>query len=112
MIIIKDNSVQLGQLHPALALVLAGTVAPLLWQHFQADCVITSGDEQSAKHAQTSLHYCGMAVDIRIMNPINGAPMFDAILFVDRLKKHLNCDFDVILESNHIHIEFQPKRRG
>ena len=57
------------------------------------------------KHSVGSLHYAGLAVDIGItgINPDFGtikAGIADA----------LGADYDVILETDHLHIEFQPKQ--
>jgi len=110
MIIIKDSSIELNALHPALALALSGTVVPVL-KEAGSNTILTSGSEQSARHGVTSLHYSGCAVDIRIRDPYKGVDLFDAKEAVDLLNKHLSIDFDVILESDHIHMEYQPKRR-
>lgn len=110
MIIIKDSTVELSNLSPALSLALSGTVVPVL-KDVGSDTILTSGCEQSAKHGVTSLHYSGHAVDIRIRDPHTGISLFNAQAAVDRMKGALSVDFDVILESDHIHLEYQPKRR-
>ena len=65
------------------------------------DLVITSGIE--GKHSRASKHYGGDAIDIRTRN------LEDPSGFADALKRALGDDFDVILESNHIHVEYDPK---
>lgn len=110
MIKIKDDSITLGQLHPALALVLAATVVPALARH-GIDCTITSGDEQGVAHGVTSLHYVGCAVDIRTRDPATGQPFAGMAQAFTEIKQALNCDFDLIDEGDHWHLEFQPKRR-
>jgi len=52
-------------------------------------------------HGEGSLHYCNDAVDIR------RPPAPDSV--VKRLKRALPKDFDIVLENNHIHIEYDPK---
>lgn len=65
------------------------------------DCVVTSTTD--GKHMIGSFHYIGYAVDLRtrhldehIVDEITG-----------RLMAVLGDTFDVVLESDHIHIEFQ-----
>ena len=57
------------------------------------------------KHSRTSLHYSGGAFDCRIW----GIPEHNRQGFVKLLKLALTDEFDVVLEKDHIHIEFQPK---
>lgn len=66
------------------------------------------------KHSYTSLHYIGHAFDGGLLD--RGALGLGLALppneiAVKRLKAALTDEFDVILEGNHFHIEFQPKRR-
>lgn len=66
---------------------------------------ITSG--RDGKHSSTSLHYCGRAVDLRIRDlPY---PEKTSKLIAGKLKYILGSDYDVILESDHIHIEYDPQ---
>jgi hypothetical protein len=101
---LKDNTVSLANLSPQI--VLALIIAESVYQQWRAEIVITSAND--AKHSETSLHYAGNAVDIRIATllPNEREPIRDQI------KAALNNDFDVILESDHIHIEYQPRRRN
>lgn len=68
------------------------------------DLVITSVTE--GKHSRASLHYAGQAFDCRIW----GIPELKLQEFVRILQQALTDEFDVVLEKDHIHIEFQPKR--
>lgn len=55
-------------------------------------------------HSPASLHYKGRAADIRIWN------LEDPKEFVIQFALLLGfSEYDVILEGNHIHVEFQPK---
>ena len=68
------------------------------------DCTITStrfGDE----HGWASLHYTGDAIDLRTRHLDDN----EIKAWVNELKAVLGDDYDVVLESNHIHIEYQPK---
>ncbi len=60
------------------------------------------------KHSATSLHYAGAAVDLRTKD-MGGA---EAKRAHKMLQEALPEDFDVILEGNHIHMEWQPRYRG
>lgn len=55
-------------------------------------------------HSSGSLHYVGQAFDMRLP--------FKAAIFVEQLKEALGAEFDVVLEKDHIHVEFQPKGRA
>lgn len=64
------------------------------------EAVITStfgGD-----HSAGSLHYADDAVDVRL-------PGIKTVKIVSELKQRLGKRFDVVLESNHIHVEYDPK---
>ena len=61
------------------------------------------------KHHKNSLHYVGLAVDLRIWY-LGGTP--ERIQFTLDLQQHLGDDYDVLLKPDHIHIEFQPERRS
>ena len=65
------------------------------------ELVVTSISE--GKHQRASKHYTGCAADLRMhMLPNPG-------LIVQFLRQALGEDFDVVLEKDHIHIEFDPK---
>lgn len=67
----------------------------------QYQMVVTSIREGT--HGYASFHPSGRAFDLRLPVGVNIAS------FVQRLKKHLGNDFDVVLESTHIHVEYDPK---
>ena len=68
-------------------------------------CVITSGTD--GKHGPNSLHYKGMALDLRTSNlkPGDVHPVYMT------LREALGEQFDVVLETDHLHIEFDPKEQ-
>ncbi len=72
------------------------------------DVIITSGVD--GVHSRTSLHYVGYALDFRTRH----IPRGRTLQYVQKLKQHLGSEFDVLFESSkeseHMHIEFQPKR--
>lgn len=104
MIQVKDHSIRLGSLAPQI--VLALLVAQEAYRKHGEDVIITSVNDGA--HSQTSLHYVGHAVDLRTkhLKPIARQTVRDDIAVA------LGADFDVILESDHLHIEYQPKRWG
>ena len=55
-------------------------------------------------HTTGSLHYVGFAFDCRTKDlsiPLG--------LLTDKIKASLSPQFDIVIEVDHIHIEFQPK---
>ncbi len=79
----------------------AAVVADGVYNKFGAELVITAGTD--GKHMDGSLHYKGLALDFRTWN-LNGREK-DVI---DDLRKELGQDYDVVLEGDHIHCEFDP----
>lgn len=71
---------------------------------FGIEMVITSVTD--SKHSSTSLHYSGNAADIRTRNIATR----DLMAVRTHIANALPNDFDVILETDHIHLEFQPRR--
>jgi hypothetical protein len=69
----------------------------------QYDCVITSASD--GKHGPNSLHYSGQAMDLRTRH-MNGQTLQ---LVYAKLKEALSDQFDVVLEADHFHIEWDPK---
>lgn len=79
------------------------------------EVIITSGSELHPPHADTSLHFSGNAADLRLWN-INLTPkeLYAKILEVCHAycianKIPINW-VDLILEKDHLHVEYQPKR--
>lgn len=97
---VKDNSVNLYGLHPMMQ--IANMKAAVIWHGYGLDLVITSGND--SKHMPGSLHYHGRACDYRIWG------MSDEIVHdvVNLLKQKLGPDYDVVLEKDHIHCEYDP----
>ncbi len=84
---------------------LAGMfIADSVFNNIQVSLVITSACDGS--HSPGSLHYVGLAFDIRSRNLEN---LLDST--VRTLREALGAEFDVVVEEDHIHIEFQPKER-
>ena len=68
------------------------------------EAIITSAKDRT--HSSNSLHYKGLAIDIRT----SGLSGPDQLKLVSALQKALGDSWDVVLEQTHIHIEYDPKR--
>lgn len=68
-----------------------------------ATCIITSGSD--GKHGVNSLHYKGLALDFRTrdLSPLEQQELKQMCL------QDLGKDYDVVLEEDHLHVEFDPK---
>ena len=64
------------------------------------DVIIASTWEGT--HLPWSKHYRKEAIDV-------GAPEFDVLSKITELKTELSPDFDVVFESDHVHVEWDPK---
>ena len=83
-----------------LALVIAGQVYKDI---ANKEWVITSVSD--GKHSTKSLHYSGFAVDLRI----NNITVLEAKAVLLSLQSKLGDNYDVVLEIDHIHLEYDPK---
>ena len=114
----KDYSVEC-LFHPALTGFLFG-IDQMYRDRWGEELIITSGSEPTTKHSYTSLHYATpcQAADIRSWQrglvpsaeEQHKAITEAAILYCQSLGVPVDW-MEVILESDHIHIEYQPKRR-
>lgn len=57
------------------------------------------------KHSRGSKHYSGNAFDVRTFELSDADREKARSMMADRMGE----DFDVVLESDHIHVEFDPK---
>jgi len=78
-------------------------VAEEIYSNYNTDLVVTSLTD--GVHMQGSLHGKGLAVDLRIWN-LAGE---DVQKVVEDLVVTLDLGYDVVLESDHIHIEYDIK---
>lgn len=81
------------------ALVKAG----IIWWKFGHELVVTCGLDGA--HSSGSLHYYGLAVDLRsrYFNTVQVTKI------VSELANSLGPDFDVIRHKSHIHVEYDRK---
>lgn len=87
-------------------------VAKEIFDDYGVDCVVTSANDGA--HKSGSLHYLGLAFDLRTRHL---KPQYVSLIYVKlqrALKEYRDLDgmkgrFDVVLESNHLHIEFDRR---
>lgn len=102
---LKSKSVNVSNLRRELWFALG--VSKVVYLALGADLVITSGND--SKHGKNSLHYKDRAVDIRTSNlgALGQLKVKAAHVQISSVLEPMG--FDVVLESDHIHIEFDPK---
>lgn len=67
------------------------------------ECIITSGSD--GQHMPRSLHYKGLALDFRTRH----VPVSQRQKILKSIKARVGPDFDVLLEKDHVHLEFDPR---
>jgi hypothetical protein len=82
---------------PAL---LAINIAAEVYRHVNEDFVITSVTD--GDHKSGSLHHVGDAFDLRL--PGNYSKAYIA----NEIQSRLGSSYDVVLERDHIHVEYDP----
>lgn len=82
-------------------ILLAAFIAHELFRERAETLTITSCTDGA--HKSGSLHYTGCAVDLRL-------PVLNPTVIVDALRSRLGPEYDVVLEADHIHVEYDPKR--
>jgi len=94
------NGVDVGGLKPEI--LLAYIEACFIWREQGERAVITSGLD--GRHMLGSKHYTGNAIDLRTRGLLNKA------MANEKLASALGSDYDVVLEDDHIHVEYDPKQ--
>lgn len=81
---------------------MANAKAQLLWLAFGQQLVITSG--RDGTHMSRSKHYEGNACDYRTryFDDTTKAEVARTLAYI------LGDDYDVVVESTHIHVEYDP----
>ena len=110
---IKDTTVQCS-FHQALT-VLLFAIDQVYRREWGQELIVTSGSEFETRHSRTSLHYSGNAADIRLIRTVANHAIQLAVTreVADMCCASLgipNDFYDIVLEKDHIHIEYQPKR--
>lgn len=78
----------------------------VLFHELGFDFVLTEGT--GGAHRADSLHYRGYAIDVRSRD----IPEAERVHVRDAARRLLGPDYDVILESDHFHIEYDPRHDG
>lgn len=102
MLYIKAG-VRLSGMRPEI--LLAAVAAERVYEKAGFECVVTSCVD--GKHMAGSLHYKGAAIDLRTKHVPHALELKQ---IVGRIKECLGPDFDVVLEQDHLHIEFDAKQ--
>ena len=100
MIIIKSG-VRIHGIRPEICLAIF--ISDGFFSRFKRDTVVTSVID--GKHSWGSLHYVGAAVDLRISHLTKQA----LSQVRGEVSAMLGQDYVVVLEKDHLHIEYQPK---
>lgn len=73
-----------------------------IWEEHLQKLVITCGLD--GEHSAGSLHYYGLAVDLRT----NYFTPDEVVEIAEQLQDELGCTYDVIVHRTHIHVEYDP----
>ena len=84
-------------------ILFAAFVAEEVYAARGRDLWITSGND--GKHLPNSKHYDGQAIDIRTKN----LDQHEVAGVVEAIRVRLNDEYDIVLETDHLHIEYDPK---
>lgn len=97
---LKDSAVNLDSVTDRILYALL--IACQVWKrHGMSLLTVTSAND--GEHKTNSLHYTGNAVDLRTHT------LPDQCAMRDELAEELGDDYDVVLEVDHLHIEFDPR---
>lgn len=104
MLALKEG-VSVSGLKPEILLALLA--AESVYQVYNLTVTITACKD--GKHMEGSKHYVGQAVDLRL--PSWYGLSVEADKTVHRLlQANLGNEYDVVLEGNHIHVEYDPPK--
>jgi hypothetical protein len=93
--------VSIKQMSPQI--LIADMAAQEFCRTFCYDCVITGGCEPG--HSTTGLHHSGMAHDYRTRDMTDLHKKY----FEQHMRHCLQKEFDVVMEKDHLHVEYDPK---
>jgi len=85
-------------------LMIAILAAYSIYDDHGYNCTVTSVVD--GQHSYGSAHFTGEGVDIRTRN----VPGDELQVIRKEIAKALGKEFDVVLESDHLHIEYDPKK--
>lgn len=96
------KGVSVSELKPQMLIVLQ--IADCIYKKHGQDCIVTSGND--GLHKMNSLHYTGYAVDLRTRCLQDRETEQNVAA---ELAAALGAEFDIVLEKNHLHIEYDPE---
>jgi len=96
---LKDETISINGLHFEIIQAIIATMEAFRMQGLQR-IVITSALD--GEHSAGSLHPYGKAIDVR------SRTIPDVFKARDDIQKELGNDFDVVMEIDHLHIEYDP----
>jgi len=104
---IKNYTVRMNNIHSRLTWAIF-RIDEEVRDFLSYDPVITSAND--GRHKRSSAHYRGMAVDLRTFDKDGEQlPPDERSRLADLISDLLGEDFDVVPESDHIHVEYDPK---
>jgi len=106
---LKNNTVRVHDLHRKVVMVMFKIDDPLR-KFLGYEPTITSAID--GKHKRSSAHNTGRAFDLRTWTTINSGvqiPPTRRLQMYDLINKLVDDEFDVVTESDHIHVEYDPK---
>jgi hypothetical protein len=80
------------------------TGVELAFESIHKPCVVTSGSD--GQHQKQSKHYTNEALDFRTRH----LKLDELHTVVQAAKNTLGQHFDVVVESDHLHVEYDPKK--
>ncbi len=84
-------------------MVAAMNVVASIYQERNLDCVVTSAVD--GQHGRNSCHFKGCGLDFRTRNVHPSARNG----LTEAIKSALGNEFDVVLEKDHLHVEWDPE---
>lgn len=96
---IKDGVSCEGMKLPALHAALV-----CMCVYIEAGQLFTITSITDGKHSNGSLHYKGLAIDIRTRDLVG----ITAHHIAELIRNALGNDYDVVVEATHIHVEYDP----
>ncbi len=87
------------------AMIAMQHVVSSVYREMGIECVITSGRDGVGVHREGSLHFSDRALDYRtrdVPSPIRAT-------LAKKIADRLGAEYDVVLEKDHLHVEWDPK---